>query len=156
MEKTIFTSQKNRFCLEQKGYSLKIGLHASIMVSTSQILFSKTILFHLDGKGFHSFCFCWWKPLFQLERIKFLKNNLLPANGANGNQEEPNFQKVILFRLMKTDFRAFFLLLETIIEIRQNSIFKRYYCQEKFICGRRNRFSGQGKTFFFSIFQRLL
>ena len=29
---------------------------------------------------------------------------------------------------METDFRAFILLVETIIEIRQNSVFKKYYC----------------------------
>ena len=29
---------------------------------------------------------------------------------------------------METDFRALFLLVETIIEIGRNSIFKKYYC----------------------------
>ena len=29
---------------------------------------------------------------------------------------------------METDFRDFFLLMETIIEIRQNPIFKKYSC----------------------------
>ena len=29
---------------------------------------------------------------------------------------------------METDFSAFFLLVETIIEIGRNSIFKKYYC----------------------------
>ena len=54
--------------------------------------------------------------------MQFLKDNLLPANGNKG---ETNFSKVLLLRLMETDFRAFFLLVKTIIEIRQNPIFKK-------------------------------
>ena len=34
---------------------------------------------------------------------------------------------------MEKDFRAFFVLEETIIEIRRNSIFWKYYCQGKLI-----------------------
>ena len=36
---------------------------------------------------------------------------------------ESSFEKVNLFWLMKTNFKAFFLLVETIIEIRGNSFF---------------------------------
>ena len=53
-----------------------------------------------------------------------------------------------LFQLMETDFGTFFLLLETIIEIRQNSIFKKYYCSGNLIRGRRNGFSGVSNHFF--------
>ena len=34
---------------------------------------------------------------------------------------------------METDFRAFFLLMETIIEIRRNPMFIKYFCQGKLI-----------------------
>ena len=34
---------------------------------------------------------------------------------------------------METDFRAFFLLVETIIKIRRNSVFKKYSCKGKLI-----------------------
>ena len=60
------------------------------------------------------------EPLLKLERINLFKKNLLPANG---NQDESNFQKVNLLQLMEIDFMAFFLLVETIIEIRRNSVF---------------------------------
>ena len=40
------------------------------------------------------------------------------------------------------DFRAFFLLVETIIEIRQNLIFKKYSSKGKLVDGKENRFSG--------------
>ena len=63
----------------------------------------------------------------KLGRIKVLKNNLLHVNG---NQGEPNFLKATLFRLTEMDFRALFLLVETIIEIRQNSIFKLFLLGE--------------------------
>ena len=43
---------------------------------------------------------------------------------------------------METDFRAFSLLVETIIEIRRDPIFKTYSCWGKIIPARRNRFSG--------------
>ena len=43
---------------------------------------------------------------------------------------------------METYFRVFFALEETIIEIRRNPIFKKYYCQGKLIHGRGNGFSG--------------
>ena len=55
---------------------------------------------------------------------------------------------------METDFRAFFLLVETIIEIRQNSIFLKNYCYEKLIPGRETA----GKlveTIFLSIFSEI-
>ena len=108
------------------------------------------ILFHLDRKGF---CFCWWKPLRKLRRIKFLKNNLLPGNG---NQGESNFEKLTLFRLMETDFRAFFLLVETIIEIRRNSVFKNIPARGSLFMVEETDFPASGNHFFFSIFQRLL
>ena len=54
---------------------------------------------------------------------------------------------------METDFRAFFLLVETIIEIGRNSDFKKYSYEGKFIRGRRNGFSGWWKSFFFLIFR---
>ena len=94
------------------------------MVSTSKKLWIKE--YYLDRKDFSSFCFCWWKPLLKLERIKFLKNNLifLLMEIIGGIQ----FLKVTLFWQMETDFRAFFLLVETIIEIWRNSVFKKYFC----------------------------
>ena len=49
---------------------------------------------------------------------------------------------------METDFRAFFLLVETIIEIGRNSDFKKYSYEGKFIRGRRNGFSGWWKSVF--------
>ena len=73
MEKTIFTSQKNIFYWEQRSYSLKIGLHASIMVSTSKKL--------------------------------WIKNTISPRQGR-------------ILQLL-------FLLVETIIEIKKNDIFKK-------------------------------
>ena len=39
---------------------------------------------------------------------------------------------------METEFRAFFLLVETITEIRRNTIFKKYPYQEKFIPAKGN------------------
>ena len=39
-------------------------------------------------------------------------------------------------------FRAFFLLVKILIEIRQNLVFKKYSFKEKFIHGTRNRFFG--------------
>ena len=42
------------------------------------------MLFHLDKKGFYSFCFCYWKLLLKLGRIKFFKNNL-PASEIRWN-----------------------------------------------------------------------
>ena len=43
---------------------------------------------------------------------------------------------------METDFRTFFLLVETIIEIGQNSVFKKIFLQGEAIHGRGNGFSG--------------
>ena len=43
---------------------------------------------------------------------------------------------------MGTDFRAFFRLVKTIIEIRRNSVFKKYFCNGKVIHGGGNGFSG--------------
>ena len=56
--------------------------------------------YYLDRKEFSSFCFCWWKPLLKLERIKFLKNNLifLLMEIIGGIQ----FLKVTLFWQMET------------------------------------------------------
>ena len=151
--------------------------------------------YYLDRKEFSSFCFCWWKPLLKLERIKFLKNNLIfllmeiiggiqflkvtlfwqmetvlelsfcqwkPLQKLERIKFLKNnlifllmeiiggiqFLKVTLFWQMETDFRAFFLLVETIIEIRRNSVFKKYFCQGKLVRGRENEFLGQWKSFF--------
>ena len=49
---------------------------------------------------------------------------------------------------METYFRVFFVLEETIIEIRRNSIFKKCYRQGKLIHGRGNGFSGEWKALF--------
>ena len=54
-------------------HSFNNGLH-------QQKKLNKTILFHLDKKGFYSFCFSQQK--LKLGRIQFLKNNLIPANGS--------------------------------------------------------------------------
>ena len=43
---------------------------------------------------------------------------------------------------METDFKVYFLLAETTIEIRQNSVFKKYSSKGKVIHGRGNGFSG--------------
>ena len=56
---------------------------------------------------------------------------------------------------METDFSASFLLVETIIEIRRNLVFKKI-----FLLGKAYSWQGNGtfrsvKTIFFSIFQRL-
>ena len=66
--------------------------------------------------------------------MQFLKTNLFPANG--------------------NDFRAFFLLGKTIVEIRPNLVvnFKNYSCKGKLINGRGKGFSGWWKPFFLSIF----
>ena len=48
------------------------------------------------------------------------------------------FLKTNLILLMETDFRAFFLLVEIIIEITRNSVFKKYSCKGKLIHGRGN------------------
>ena len=58
--------------------------------------------------------------------------------------------------LMEMDFRAFFLLVEIIIEIMQNPVFKKHSCKGKLIHGRENGFFSWWKPFFLSIFQRLL
>ena len=39
---------------------------------------------------------------------------------------------------METDFSAFFLLVETIIRIRLNSVFKKYSCKGKQMVGEKN------------------
>ena len=51
----------------------------------------------------------------KLERIQFLKNNLLPASGNYG-ESESSFQIVMLFWL-GMDSRNLFLLVESITEI---------------------------------------
>ena len=99
---------------------------------------NKRILFHLDRKGFYSFCFSWQK--LKLGRTQFLKNNLILANG-NGLQsflletcffvfqQKSIFQRKFSFRLVETDSSTsgnnFFLLVETVAE----AIFlkRRYY-----------------------------
>ena len=43
---------------------------------------------------------------------------------------------------METDFRAYFLLVETIIEIRKNSVFKKYSSKGELIHCKGNEFSG--------------
>ena len=53
----------------------------------------------------------------------------------------PVFLKMTLFQLMETDFRAFFLLVETIIEIRQNLSFEKYSCSGKLVRGKEIGFS---------------
>ena len=145
MEKTFIYQSGKQFLREAKKFFFK-NFH-------QQKILNKRILFHLDGKGFYSFCFCWWKPSLKLGTINCLKNNLL---FGNGNQGESNFKKLTIFRLIETDFRAFFLQVETIIEIRRNSVFIKYSCKGKLIHGRENGFSGQRKSLFFSIFQILL
>ena len=57
----------------------------------------------------------WFKNMFLLD-----KKNL----SASGNEGESNFFKVTLF-WQGADSRAFFLLVESIIEIRQNPFFKK-------------------------------
>ena len=56
---------------------------------------------------------------------------------------------------METDFRAFFLLVETTIEIRRNSIFKKHK-GGSLLAVEETDFPARGNHFFFSIFQRLL
>ena len=56
---------------------------------------------------------------------------------------------------METDFRAFFLLVETIIEIRRNSVFKKYSCKRSLFMVGETDFPTSGDHFFFSIFKRL-
>ena len=51
-------------------------------------------------------------------------------------------KKVNLFRLTETDFRAFFLLVEAIIKVRQSSVFRKYSWQGKLIRGKGNGFWG--------------
>ena len=65
--------------------------------------------------------------------IQSLKSDLILANG-NG-------------------FWTFFLIVETIIEIRCNSIFEKYYCYGKLIRGRGNAFPASGNHFFSSFFR---
>ena len=67
--------------------------------------------------------------------MQFLKTNLFPANG--------------------NDFRAFFLLGKTIVEIRPNLVFnfKKYSCKGKLINGRGKGFSAGGNHFFSPFFE---
>ena len=89
----------------------------------------------------------------KLERISFKKNNLIfLLREIRGN---PIF-KSNLFPANGNGLRTFFLLKETIIKTRQNSVFKKYSCQGKLIRGRRNGFSCQWKSCFSSFYQRLL
>ena len=57
---------------------------------------------------------------------------------------------------MKVDFRAFFLLVEIITEIRRSPIFNRYSYYGKLLFLSRKLMSRLLETIFFSIFQRLL
>ena len=49
---------------------------------------------------------------------------------------------------METNFRAFFLLVETIIEIRQNSVFKNIPAKESSFMVRETNFLTSGNHFF--------
>ena len=55
---------------------------------------------------------------------------------------------------MEADFRAFFLLVETIIEIRQNSMFKNITARGSFVVVGETDFLASGNHFFFSSFYR--
>ena len=54
---------------------------------------------------------------------------------------------------METDFRAFFLLVETIIEIRQNSVFKNIPARESSFMVRETNFLASGNHFFLYFFR---
>ena len=57
---------------------------------------------------------------------------------------------------METDFRAFFLLVETIIEIRRNSIFKKHNCQRSLFVVGETDFPAGGNHFFLSFTEHLV
>ena len=58
--------------------------------------------------------------------------------------------------IFKTNFRAFFLLVETIIEIRRNSVFKNIPARGSLFMVGETDLTASGNHFFFSIFQRIL
>ena len=76
MEKIVYHSPEKLFLLGAKKFFFKNWPTRFDNGFLSQKTLNKIILFHLDRKGFYSFCFSWWKPLLKLGRIKFLKNNL--------------------------------------------------------------------------------
>ena len=57
---------------------------------------------------------------------------------------------------METDFRAFFLLVETIIEIRRNSVFKNIPARGSLFMVEETDFPASGNHFFFLYFSETL
>ena len=135
MEKTVFYKIEKQFLLGAMKFFFKNWLPDRFNNGFhQQKTVNKRIVFHLDRKGFYSFCFCQQKPLLNQEERNFQKITLLLLIEFRGNQ----FLKSNFTPTNGTDFRTFFLLVKTIIEIRRNPIFKKYFCQGKLIPARGN------------------
>ena len=109
-------SFKNAFTLDQKQPSLERVSEKWEKISPT----SQKINFYMQE--FPS-------PNFKSFKKALNKKILFPLDKksvSTSRNEEKTVQKFLLtlFRLTETDFRALYLLVETIVEIRQNSVFK--------------------------------
>ena len=82
-KKLSFNSQKNSFYSEQRSFSLKIGLHVSIMVSTSKKPGWKNTISPRQERILQ-LLFLLMETVIEIRKNQFLKNNF-PGNGISGN-----------------------------------------------------------------------